>query len=147
MESIESSMEKLNFGVFPKINYEKKSSQEGDDMIKSMQDNQLKSLKNAIEDLKILVNERERLNGSIFEDIERLKIEINNFILEAGSEVETKDKLELRKKIIEIEEIKLQEKLNSWRDIALLKKELRERMQDHEDKSTRLKALNEILEE
>ena len=129
-------------------NYETSKSDENfDDILKSMQTEQLNSLNNAIADIRMLVAERERLDAAMFKDIDKIKMDINNFILEAGPDVQPKDKLELRKKMIEIEEIKLQEKLNCWRDVAQLKKELRERMKEQEEKTNRINVLDQLLEE
>lgn len=135
-----------NSGIYD--NYDKKDSDDNfDDILKSLQTEQLNSLNNAISDLRLLIVERESLNSDLFKDIDKIKTDINNFILEAGPDVPAKDKLEMRKKMIEIEEIKLQEKLNSWRDVALLKRELRERQKEQEENVNRLDVLDKILEE
>ncbi|MEA3378250.1 MAG: hypothetical protein U9Q69_01285 [Nanoarchaeota archaeon] len=140
-----NNLENPQLGLFQ--NYGPEKSGDADDILKTMQNDQLSSLRNAIDDLKFLVNERQALNEQMFSDIDKIRMDINNFILESGNDVTAKDKLELRKKLIEIEEIKLQEKLNSWRDVAQLKKELRERIKEHEEKSNRLKVLDQIMEE
>ena len=129
-------------------NYDNQKADENfDDILKSMQNEQVTSLNNSINDIRLLISERETLNYSLFKDIEKIKMDINNFILEAGPDVQPKDKLEMRKKLIEIEELKLQEKLNTWRDVAMLKKELREKMKEQEEKVNRLSVLDQILEE
>jgi hypothetical protein len=128
-------------------NYQSKQDENFDEILKSMQTEQLNSLSNAITDIQSLIAERQALNTSLFRDIDKIKMDINNFILEAGPDVQPKDKLEMRKKLIEIEEIKLQEKLNAWRDIAMLKKELRDKIKEKEEKENRLNVLDQILEE
>ena len=58
-----------------------------------------------------------------------------------------RERSELRKKQIDISEIQLNEKVGCWRDIALLKKELREQERELNQKESRTEMLKEILEE
>lgn len=117
-----------------------------EDMLPRMNLEQLASLKDAITDLHNLIEERKALNVILFKDIEKIKQDLRNFLLEMGPEVAAKEKMELFKKLIEIEEVQLQEKLNQWRDIAGLKKELREREKELSEKEARLSLMNSILE-
>ena len=64
----------------------------------------------------------------------------------SGSAEFQKAEVEFRKKIIEADEMKVQEKLNCFRDVALLKKELRELIQEFREKESRASVLGSLLE-
>ncbi|MFA5953707.1 MAG: hypothetical protein WC812_03880 [Candidatus Pacearchaeota archaeon] len=116
----------------------------------------IESLKKAISEIKILIKEREKLSKDTFNEGEKLKTEINNFILEnenaniALNSVSTnellREKNELRSKKITISESQLKEKIDCWKDVAVLKKELRELEIELSEKENRIIALNKILE-
>lgn len=127
----------------------KKSNKEAavEGLLSGLRTRQTDSLKFAVEDINSLILERSKLSNDLFKDIDRLRIEIGNFMLEAGNAIALPEKLELRKKLLEIEEIRLQEKLNSWRDIAALKKELRERQKELSEKEANITAIERIMEE
>ena len=119
---------------------------EKDDILKDLQSEKIVSLKEMIEDIQNLIVERENLHTEILEDAEKVKTSINNFISAAGT-TEIKEQLVLRQKEVEIDEVKIQEKLDKWRDIALLKKELRERVKEFQEIESRADMLDHILEE
>ena len=48
---------------------------------------------------------------------------------------------------MELEEVRIQEEINNWRDIALLKKELRERVKEFKEKERRIEMIDKILTE
>ena len=120
--------------------------EQADDMLKGMKDEQIKSLNDAISDINNMIKERTSLCNEIFTDIEKIKIDINNFILDLGDDENKNEQLSLRQKQVEIEEVKLQEKINAWRDIAKLKEELREKVQELHEKESRASMLDTILE-
>ena len=82
-----------------------------------------------------------------------MKREINNFLLESSPKNNldlsefAKERADLRKKQIEISEIQLNEKVGCWRDIAELKKELRDREKELYEKESRAEEIKKILEE
>ena len=81
-----------------------------------------------------------------------MKANIHNFLLENAPKGEddsefTRERAELRKKQIEISELQLNEKINCWRDVALLKKELRENTKELSEKESRAEMIGKILEE
>lgn len=112
----------------------------------------VESIKEAIAEIEDLIEGREALSKEIFRDGEKLKTEINNTLMEKRthedpSEILTaKEKTELQKKKIELSELQLNEKVSCWKDVALLKKELRERQQALSEKLGRISALDKILE-
>jgi hypothetical protein len=116
----------------------------------------IESLKKSISEIKFLVKEREKLSKDLFNEGEKLKTEINNFIIEnenaniSTTSVSTnellREKNELRSKKIAISESQLKEKIDCWKDVAVLKKELREYEKELSEKESRILALNKILE-
>ena len=115
------------------------------------------SLKKSILEIRDLIKEREKLSREIFNEGEKIKTEINNFILEnessniASTALSTneflREKNDLRARKITISEMQLKEKIDCWKDIAILKKEMREYEKELIEKESRVKALNKILEE
>ena len=111
------------------------------------------SLKKSIVELNELISERETLSKSTFNDAEKIKTEINNFLLEneanqvsdPESKDNTKEKNDLRHKKIEISEFQLNEKIGCWKDIALLKKERRIYEQELNEKLARTKMLQSLM--
>jgi len=112
----------------------------------------IESLKTSILELNKLIVERERLSKEIVKECEVLKTEINNFLLENENiELEDHDAMlernNLRAKKMAIAELQLRERIDSWKDIATLKRERREYEQELSEKESRVKVLNKILEE
>jgi len=114
------------------------------------------SLKNAIIEIKRLIEERKKLSKEILEDGDKIKLEIDNLILVnentvrntvLGQSEALSEKNSLRNKKVEISEMQLKEKIDCWKDIALLKKELRGYEKELSEKENRIKELNEILNE
>lgn len=113
----------------------------------------INALKASIEDVKTLIDEREELCEDFIQEGEDVKIQINNFLLENENTTEfekadlMKEKNLLRTKKIEISEIQMKEKIDSWKDIALLKKELRMQEQELSEKQERVSSITKLLEE
>lgn len=113
------------------------------DILKKMQKEKTGTLKEAIKDIEIFIETRNKLHDEMCIDIETIKSTINNLIAELGRE-NSKD---IMLKQIELEILKIQEKLNRWRDVALLKKELREHMKEFREHENKANIIDEILEE
>lgn len=116
-------------------------------ILAGLTDVKVTSLKEAIDDIKNLVAERRELSGVIFNDIDRMKTEISNLIFQLNSETQKLEVLNLKKKMFEFDELRVQEKLNNFRDIALLKRELREREKEFRERESRSSVLDELLQE
>jgi hypothetical protein len=93
------------------------------------------------------------MSKQFYEDGELLKSEINKFILEndriplADQREIMREKNELRNKKVLIAESQLKEKIDSWKDIANLKKERRIYERELQEKEARVKMLNDFLKE
>ncbi|NPE26653.1 hypothetical protein HNV12_01460 [Methanococcoides sp. SA1] len=112
----------------------------------------LDSLEANIQELQNMIKERNTLSGSFIKEGEGMKSNIKTFLIENAPEGEgdsefARERAELRKKQIEISELQLNEKINCWRDIALLKRELRENEKELNEKKSRADMLGKILTE
>ncbi len=114
------------------------------------------SLKKAIAEIKKLIEERSKLSKEFIADGDAIKLEIDNFILINEGAIRTTtsgqnegliEKNSLRNKKVEISELQLKEKIDCWKDIALLKKELRIYEKELNEKENRINELNDILGE
>jgi mevalonate kinase len=112
------------------------------------------SLKKAVSEINQLVEERKKLSLEFIKEGEALKSEISNLILENESTLRALgqnealiEKNSLRNKKVEISELQLNEKINCWKDVAMLKKELRIFEKELSEKEGRMKELNDILNE
>jgi len=110
---------------------------------------QVDSLKKLIKEVNEQIQNREFLSKNIFQECEKLKTEINNFIAEckAVDPTDSKERTALRQKQVELAELQLNEKISCWKDVALLKKELREYQKELENREERISMLDKILEE
>jgi DNA primase large subunit len=111
-------------------------------------------LKKAISEIKQLIEERKKLSLEFIKEGEAIKSEISNLILTNESTLRALgqnealiEKNALRNKKVEISELQLNEKIDCWKDIALLKKELRIYEKELSEKEGRIKELNNILME
>jgi hypothetical protein len=109
------------------------------------------SLKDIVGEIEVMIKERQALSEAFIKEGEKMRRDINNFLLEGAPKGEddsefARERAELRKKQIEISEIQLDEKVGCWRDIALLKKELRDREKELFEKENRSDELKKILE-
>ena len=110
------------------------------------------SLKDRVTEIETMVGERNLLSRRFIKEGEKMKTNINNFLLENAPKGEddsefTRERAELRKKQMDISELQLNEKVGCWRDIALLKKEMRESVKELNEKESRADMLGKILED
>ncbi|HLD06061.1 MAG TPA: hypothetical protein VJC16_00820 [Candidatus Nanoarchaeia archaeon] len=122
------------------------------DVLKSIQAEKLASFQGTVDDINVLIQLREQLFSEIMNDLEKIKIEVSNVLAETSNrpraDLETiKERLELRKKLAEVDAMKAEEKLNRWRDIAALRKELREWVKEFTEKEGSTGLLDKILKE
>jgi len=110
------------------------------------------SLKDLVEEIEDLIVEREDLSQDFIKEGEKMKQGINNFLLQHTPTHEdesefARERAELRKKVMDISELQLNERVGCWRDIALLKKELRDKEKELTEKTSRAEIIGKILEE
>lgn len=113
----------------------------------------VESLKDLVDEINDLIVERQKLSAEFIKEGEKMKRDINNFLLESSPKNNqdvsefAKERADLRKKQIEISEIQLNERVGCWRDIAELKAELREKAKELTEKESRAEEIRKILEE
>ena len=126
-----------------------KSMSKDNKLFERMQEEKTGSLKESIEDIHKLIIQREQLSKELLKDMDKIKFEVGNIITKVATELggieSKKEQIMLKQKQVEIEEVKVQEKLNCWRDIAALKQELREREQELKEKETRLGMIDDLI--
>ncbi len=120
-----------------------------DNELEDIGKDKIESLKEEIEEIETSIVERERLSKIVFEDADKVKIEINNFIREMHPiDIEgNRDKVTLKQKQVEISELQLKEKISCWQDVAKLKQELRECKKELAGRQGRIDMLGKLLEE
>lgn len=124
-----------------------------DSVLKGLQDTKTESIQEVILDINDFIEKRKELDREIFEDLENIDIEINNIMNQLPPLSQTsqpaeivKAREELRKMKMQAKILKVQEKLNSWRDISALKRELREYIRELTEKKGRNSLIDNILE-
>ena len=123
-----------------------------DDSLRKIGREKVESLRKLVVEIEHLIQEREVLSKEIFSEGEKIKKEINSFISDIPLDLTTsgeaaKVKGELSQKKVEISEMQLNERVSCWKDVAVLKKELRDNQRELEEKESRIKMLDEILGE
>ena len=127
---------------------ESQSKSDVEQVFREMRDLKSVSMQEEIKDIELLIHKRDVLHAEIFSDIEAVKTMLRNHELDAAMNpgADSKQISEIRKKGIELEELKVQEKLNHWRDVAELKKELREMVKEARDSDNKTNLLNSLME-
>ena len=115
-------------------------------IFKDLQDKKLGTIKDVIDDINNLIDERIKLRDELFLDFEKLALKINNFLTEKQDDLKAEEIVELKRKVVDIEESKVQEKLNAWRDVSNLKKELREYIRELKEKKEGFNALENMID-
>ena len=108
----------------------------------------ISSLKGTISEIEHLIKERGELSKAVIEETEKEKMSIDNFLLEnkAIDSDDVRERTGLRGKKVELSELQLNERITCWKDIALLKRELRENQSELNEKLERANMLGKILE-
>jgi hypothetical protein len=114
----------------------------------------IESLRNSIKEIKDLVEERKELSETFIFEGDKIKLEIDNLLMDndnIAKNFSDKDfmieKNALRNKKVEISELQLNEKINCWKDIAQLKQELRQYEKELTEKESRMKEINNLMNE
>lgn len=121
------------------------NSKKTGDLLEGITETRITSLKEAIDEIQVQIDFREKLHLEMLGNIEELKSMINNMTPTVTEDA--KLIVELSKKLVEADEMKIQEKLNCFRDIAQLKKELREWIREFRDKENRASLLGDLISE
>jgi hypothetical protein len=114
------------------------------DLVSSINVDKIENIKQVIEEINELILERTELSKSLILSYETLLSRINNIMGRITPEF-IKEEISLHDKAIQVEEAKIKEKLDCWRDIALLKRELRERLHDFRAEENKKDAYSSLL--
>ncbi len=119
----------------------------------NLKEEKIQSLKEAIEDIESLIVRRETLHKEMMKDLGKIESEVNAIITSMSPNPNLRDapevmkvREELRREIVAVRQMGVKEKLDCFRDIADLKKELRERVHDFRERETQNEAFDNIIE-
>ncbi len=117
------------------------------DSLQNVGKEKISSLKNSVTEIEYLIGQREALSKSLSDEVEKIKMDIENFLLKnvAVDSEDFKERSGLRQKQIEVSELQLNERVTCWKDVALLKKELRECKKELSEKEERMNMFGKIL--
>ncbi|MBI2047470.1 hypothetical protein HYT26_04905 [Candidatus Pacearchaeota archaeon] len=122
------------------------------DSLQDIGKDKIEPLKEAIRELESLIESRTKLSKQVLTEAEAIKMDINNFIsnTSSGRRIEDpaflRDQLALKQKQVDVSELQLKEKIDCWKDVTNLKKELRERKKELKERESRIEMLNRIME-
>ena len=123
-----------------------------DDSFEKLGKVKIDSLKEAIHEINEEIAERQLISEDVKKTGDKMKMEIKNFLFENSPKGDddsefARERAELRKKSFEISEMQLNEKVECWRDIVNLKKDLREKQKELFERENRIEAMNKLLED
>ncbi len=124
-------------------------------LFKDLKSESVDSVKEVVQDIEFFIKKRIEVNHDIMQHCDKLKLEIDNTAAKfpdisnpqnahVSSEI-IKAISELRKKKIDVEELKIAEKLNFFRDVASLKRELREYVRELKEKESKSSLLDSLI--
>ena len=116
-----------------------------------LQSEKLESLKASIEDIQEAIRMRKKLSEEVIALFNNVIIETDNFIIklhevDRRSELIRGEQMKIKQKQMEFESKKIEEQVSCWKDIALLKKELREHLAEFRERENRSTMLDSILD-
>jgi len=115
-----------------------------EDLFRTFQDEKIVSLKELMQDIQTLIDERKKLQDELIAEMTKMQMSISNLLNQA--DISADEKVKLKTKQIELDEKKIQEKLNAWKDIAALKQELRDHAREFKEKESRMEMLDELMD-
>ena len=116
------------------------------EVLDAMQKDKVALTKEAVLDIQEQILIREQLHEQILKETDGIKTQLSNLIL-STSDMEEQEKARLRQKQIELDQFKVKEKIDKWKDIAILKKELRDRLKEFKETESRTQMMSDILED
>lgn len=116
-----------------------------DSLLSDLQDAKIMNIKEVITDIESLIQERKDLQSEVFGDVDKILMNMNNFL--TSDAIDKVKEAELREKLLDIESFKLNEKVNAFRDIAALKKELRDRMHEYREQEQNVHMIDNLLQD
>lgn len=135
------------------------NNQNDNDVFRQLQGDEIKSLKDEIKEIEQQIDERQTLSNEIRKNCETIKTNIENVInemraiipmsqstgLSSGDTSALGALIRLRQEQATIDQFSVKEKMDAWKDIAELKKELRECVREFRERESRVDMLDKIL--
>ena len=116
-----------------------------DKILKQLSAGKIVPMKEIIVDINAMVDERKTLNKQIGLEIDKIETSMENMIKNLGTDVNLNDQLDLRRKLLDLAEFRMQENVNCFRDIAQLKKEMREIVQQVREREEKAIMLQDLM--
>ena len=132
------------------------ASFEASEIFQNISKEKLEPIKEVIEEIEFLIVNRSEVHKEMNTAIDKMQLQIDNFLLglpqikvtdnnpNLGGEL-VKAMSEFRKMKIQLEQIRLDERLNYWRDVAQLKRELREYAREFKEKESKSDLLDSLI--
>ncbi len=115
-----------------------------DGLLRELQGGKVMSMQELVDDINTLIQERLALKKEVFSDADRILMGMDNFL--NSKNLQPVEEVTIKEKLLDIESFKLQEKINAFRDIAALKKELRDRAQELKEKQNNINIIDQLLQ-
>ncbi|MFC1755525.1 hypothetical protein ACFL96_19395 [Thermoproteota archaeon] len=111
----------------------------------------LESLNASIEDIQEAIKMRKHLSDQIVGLFTKVLVDTDNFIIklhtvDRNNDIVRGEQMRIKQKAMDIEAKKIEEQVNCWRDVALLKKELREHLAEFREREGRSNMLDSLLD-
>jgi len=116
------------------------------ELLNDLQKNKVSLTKESVSDIQEQILLREQLHLQILEEMDKIKLQLSNILL-SNSEIEEQEKARIRQKQVDLEQFKIREKIDKWKDIAILKKELRDRLKEFKETESKTQLMSELLED
>lgn len=116
------------------------------ELLNDLQQNKVSLTKESVSDIQEQILLREQLHLQILDEMDKIKLQLSNILL-SNSEIEEQEKARIRQKQVDLDQFKIREKIDKWKDIAILKKELRDRLKEFKETESKTQLMTELLEE
>ena len=124
---------------------------EDDRVFETLQSEKVDSIKDSIADIQDGIRLRKQLSEEVIGKFDKIVVDTENFIIklhevDRHSELIRGEQMRLKQKVLDVESRKIEEQVNCWRDVAQLKKELRQHLAECREREGRSAMLDSLLE-
>lgn len=114
------------------------------DLITTQHSGKVDNIQQVIDEINELISERETLRNELLFACDKISSRINGVLMRLTDD-QVKEQITLHEKSVAVDQMKVMERLNAWRDVALLKKELRERLHELREQEAVNTSYDDIL--
>ncbi len=115
-----------------------------DKLLDGLNTEKIQNIRQVIDEIDDLIKEREKLSSKLINSYEGLLSRMNSIVNKIPQE-NLKEEILLQEKMVNVEEAKIKENLDCWRDIALLKRELREVLREFREQESMQSTYADLL--